>query len=134
MNGRQIGSMNGAFIRGDFDLTGVTRPGTRATIAVLISPEPHPGVPHERTVNLGTGHNGGVTAIDGPTFLATIGLDWMPAVRDSDTGDEFLNGEISYSLREVQGWLNAGGFTTTRSGHIPHSATGRRRRRRGTPS
>ena len=86
VNGRQVGSLRGAFLRGDFDLTGIVQPGSRATLAVLVSPEPHPGIPHEHTVNLGTGHNGGITAIDGPTFLSTIGWDWIPAVRDRDTG------------------------------------------------
>ncbi len=86
INGRQIGSMRGAFLRGDFDITELVKPAARATIAVLVSPEPHPGVPHEHTVKLGTGHNGGETAIDGPTFLSTIGWDWIPAVRDRDTG------------------------------------------------
>ena len=32
------------------------------------------------------GSNGGETAIDGPTFLSTIGWDWLPAIRDRDTG------------------------------------------------
>ena len=32
------------------------------------------------------GSNGGESAIDGPTFLSTIGWDWLPAVRDRDTG------------------------------------------------
>jgi beta-galactosidase/beta-glucuronidase len=32
------------------------------------------------------GLNGGMTAIDGPTFLSTIGWDWIPAIRDRDTG------------------------------------------------
>jgi hypothetical protein len=32
------------------------------------------------------GKNGGITAIDGPTFLSTIGWDWIPAIRDRDTG------------------------------------------------
>ena len=34
----------------------------------------------------GVGPNGGITAIDGPTFLSTIGWDWIPAIRDRDTG------------------------------------------------
>ena len=86
VNGRQAGSMRGAFLRGDFDLTDFVQPGKRAIVAVLVSPQPHPGVPHEHTVKLGTGHNGGETSIDGPTFLSTIGWDWIPAVRDRDTG------------------------------------------------
>ncbi len=86
VNGRQAGTLRGAFLRGDFDVTDFVRPGSSATIAVLVAPQPHPGVPHEHTVALGTGHNGGETAIDGPTFLSTIGWDWIPAIRDRDTG------------------------------------------------
>jgi beta-mannosidase len=86
VNGHRAGSMKGAFIRGDFDVSSFVKPGRTAVIAVLISPQPHPGVPHEHTVALGVGKNGGETAIDGPTFLSTIGWDWLPAVRDRDTG------------------------------------------------
>ena len=35
---------------------------------------------------LGIGKNGGETALDGATFLSTIGWDWLAAVRDRDTG------------------------------------------------
>ena len=86
VNGSEAGTMRGAFIRGDFDISELVKPGRRAVLAVLVSPQPHPGVPHEHTVALGVGQNGGETAIDGPTFLSTIGWDWLPAVRDRDTG------------------------------------------------
>ena len=86
VNGKQAGTMRGAFIRGDFDVTEYVKPGMRAVVAVLVSPQPHPGIPHEHTVALGVGKNGGETALDGPTFLSTIGWDWLPAVRDRDTG------------------------------------------------
>lgn len=86
LNGKQIGTMRGAFIRGDFDITGLVQPGKTASLAVLVAPQPHPGTPHEHTVANGTGHNGGETAIDGPTFLSTIGWDWLMAVRDRATG------------------------------------------------
>jgi mannosylglycoprotein endo-beta-mannosidase len=86
VNGREVGTMRGAFIRGDFDISQFVQPGRRAVLAVLVAPQPHPGVPHEHTVALGVGQNGGETAIDGPTFLSTIGWDWLPAVRDRDTG------------------------------------------------
>ena len=62
------------------------KPGKQAVVAVLVSPQPHPGVPHEHTLRDGMGRNGGITAIDGPTFLSTIGWDWLPAIRDRDTG------------------------------------------------
>jgi mannosylglycoprotein endo-beta-mannosidase len=86
VNGHDAGTMRGAFIRGDFDITAWVKPGSVAVLAVLVSPQPHPGVPHEHTVALGVGANGGESAIDGPTFLSTIGWDWLPAVRDRDTG------------------------------------------------
>jgi beta-mannosidase len=86
VNGREAGNILGAFVRGDFDITGLVQPGRRAVLAVLVSPQPHPGIPHEHTVALGVGQNGGETAIDGPTFLSTIGWDWLPAIRDRDTG------------------------------------------------
>ena len=35
---------------------------------------------------MASGQNGGISAIDGPTFLCTIGWDWLPAIRDRDTG------------------------------------------------
>jgi mannosylglycoprotein endo-beta-mannosidase len=86
VNGREVGTMRGAFIRGDFDISQFVQPGRRAVLAVLVAPQPHPGEPHEHTVALGVGQNGGETAIDGPTFLSTIGWDWLPAIRDRDTG------------------------------------------------
>ncbi len=86
VNGQKAGEMRGAFVRGDFDVTAFVKPGKTAALAVLVSPQPHPGEPHEHTVANGVGKNGGETAIDGPTFLSTIGWDWLPAVRDRDTG------------------------------------------------
>jgi hypothetical protein len=86
VNGTQAGTIRGAFIRGVFDVTAKVTPGETAVIAVLVTPEPHPGVPHEHTLRNGVGQNGGVTALDGPTFLSTIGWDWLDAVRDRDTG------------------------------------------------
>jgi hypothetical protein len=86
VNGTQVGTMRGAFIRGIFDVTAQVKPGKQAVIAVLVSPQPNPGIPHEHTLRAGIGPNGGVSAIDGPTFLCTIGWDWLPAIRDRDTG------------------------------------------------
>ena len=86
VNGSKVGTMRGAFIRGDFDISAYVKPGRQAVLAVLVSPQPHPGVAHEHTVEQGVGKNGGDTAIDGPTFLSTIGWDWLPAIRDRDTG------------------------------------------------
>jgi hypothetical protein len=86
VNGTQVGTIRGAFIRGIFDITALVKPGKKAVVAVLVAPQPHPGVPHEHTLTNGLGKNGGITAIDGPTFLCTLGWDWIPAIRDRDTG------------------------------------------------
>ena len=86
VNGAQVGTMHGAFIRGVFDITAQVKPGQPAVVAVLVTPEPNPGVPHEHTLRDGVGQNGGITALDGPTFLSTLGWDWLNAVRDRDTG------------------------------------------------
>ena len=86
VNGRQVGAMKGAFSRGMFDISPDVKPGKTAVLAVLVSPQPHPDDPHEHTIRDGVGKNGGITAIDGPTFLSTIGWDWIPAIRDRDTG------------------------------------------------
>ena len=86
VNGKQVGAIKGAFIRGTFDISSAVKPGRQAVLAVMVSPQPHPGVPHEHTIRNGIGKNGGITAIDGPTFLSTIGWDWMPGIRDRDTG------------------------------------------------
>lgn len=86
VNGTEVGTTRGAFMRGIFDISEQVEPGKSAVIAVLVSPQPHPGISHEHTLRDGLGKNGGESAIDGPTFLSTIGWDWLPAIRDRDTG------------------------------------------------
>jgi hypothetical protein len=55
-------------------------------LAIRISPPPHPGIPQEQSVLGGPGENGGMMCLDGPTFVATEGWDWIPAERDRDSG------------------------------------------------
>jgi hypothetical protein len=86
VNGRQVGTIKGAFTRGIFNLTPCVTVGAANALAVHILPQPHPGATHEKTIASGTGPNGGVTAMDGPAFLCSIGWDWIPTIRDRDTG------------------------------------------------
>ena len=86
VNGRQAGTIKGAFSRGVFDVTDLVTVGGPNALAVQVQPQPHPGQTHEKTMATGTGPNGGITASDGPTFLCTIGWDWIPTIRDRDTG------------------------------------------------
>jgi len=86
LNGRRLGVLKGAFIRGVFDVTPLLRRHGDNVLAVRVSPPPHPGIPSEESILYGPGGNGGALALDGPTFIATEGWDWLPAMRDRDTG------------------------------------------------
>ena len=94
LNGKPLGSVRGAFARGEFDITPGTRPGPLPdpkpgepdVLAILVHPQPHAGKPHQKSLARGVGGNGGVTGTDGPTFLSAIGWDWIPTIRDRDTG------------------------------------------------
>jgi Exo-beta-D-glucosaminidase Ig-fold domain/Concanavalin A-like lectin/glucanases superfamily/Glycosyl hydrolases family 2/Glycosyl hydrolases family 2, sugar binding domain/Glycosyl hydrolases family 2, TIM barrel domain len=83
INGEKAGNIKGAFIRGRFAFTPVSGANV---IAIKVSPPPNPGTPHEQSIKGGVGENGGQLAIDGPTFVATEGWDWIPAIRDRNTG------------------------------------------------
>ena len=86
VNGQRVGDVQGAFIRGQFDVTQLLHAGGRNVIAVRVSPPPHPGIAHEQSLAAGPGPNGGMQTMDGPTFFATEGWDWIPAIRDRNTG------------------------------------------------
>jgi Exo-beta-D-glucosaminidase Ig-fold domain/Glycosyl hydrolases family 2/Concanavalin A-like lectin/glucanases superfamily/Glycosyl hydrolases family 2, TIM barrel domain len=88
LNGKSLGAITGAFIRGTFDVTGIWKAskGDTNVLAVEVSPPPHPGIPQEQSVKGGPGENGGIMCLDGPTFVASEGWDWIPAVRDRETG------------------------------------------------
>jgi hypothetical protein len=86
LNGRKVGSIVGAFLRGSYDVTDLLRHEGENALAVRISPPPHPGIPQEQSMKGGPGDNGGAMLLDGPTFVATEGWDWIPAIRDRDSG------------------------------------------------
>jgi beta-galactosidase/beta-glucuronidase len=86
LNGKRIGTIKGAFIRGAFDVTEAVKTGGANVLAVRVSPPPHPGIPHEQSIKAGPGENGGIMCLDGPTFVDTEGWDWIPSIRDRDTG------------------------------------------------
>jgi hypothetical protein len=86
VNGTAVGTMKGAFLRGRFEVGKYLVPGARNSIAVRVSPPPHPGIAHEQSLAGGRGDNGGALMVDGPTFGASEGWDWIPGVRDRNTG------------------------------------------------
>ncbi len=87
LNGKKLGNIKGAFIRGTFDITNlVRRDGKNNILAVHIYPPANPGIPHEQSMVAGQGLNGGMLSLDGPTFISSIGWDWIPGIRDRNTG------------------------------------------------
>ncbi len=87
LNGKKLGNIKGAFIRGKFDVTDlIYRDGKTNILAVHVYPPANPGIPHEQSMIAGQGLNGGMTSLDGPTFIASVGWDWIPGIRDRNTG------------------------------------------------
>ena len=66
-------------------MSALCQDGETAAVAVRISRRRIPAAArtHRKT---GTGPNGGILSEDGPTFLCTLGWDWIPAIRDRDIG------------------------------------------------
>ena len=85
LNGVKLGEMSGAFERGAFDATRELKPAGNV-LAVRVSPPPNPGIPHEESARTGQGPNGGQLCLDGPTFISSEGWDWVPGIRDRNTG------------------------------------------------
>jgi hypothetical protein len=85
-NGKYLGHITGAFIRGNFDVTSLAKIGATNVLAVMVVPPPDPGIPSEQSIKFGAGDNGGKLCIDSPTFVCTEGWNWIPAIRDRDTG------------------------------------------------
>ena len=85
LNGSLLGTITGAFIRGQFDITSFLHKDGTNILAVHILPPPHPGIPHEQNLQ-GSGPNGGLLCYDGPTFVCTEGWDWIPGIRDRNMG------------------------------------------------
>ncbi|HEY2861772.1 MAG TPA: LamG-like jellyroll fold domain-containing protein [Terracidiphilus sp.] len=86
LNGKRLGNVTGAFLRGNFDVTELLVKSGLNALAVRVSPPPHPGLAQEESIKAGPGDNGGIQMLDGPTFLATEGWDWIPTIRDRNTG------------------------------------------------
>ncbi len=85
LNGHSIGRINGAFLRGKFDVTDLLTPGGKNVLAVRVIKNETPGFPTEQNRN-STDANGGELGGDNPTFHASIGWDWIPTIRGRNTG------------------------------------------------
>ncbi len=93
LDGEHVGSMEGAFIRGVFDVTDIAaRAGRRSVLAVRVGKLDYsegPALPSYASGVTRGGRNGGPTGItleNGPTFFCTAGWDWLPTIPDRDLG------------------------------------------------
>lgn len=88
MNGTAVGRIDGAFIRGRFDITPLAKPGATNYLAVLIHRVADPGPDHQimhKTLGSPTS-NGDVLGYDSPTFIASAGWNWLPVIRGREIG------------------------------------------------
>ncbi len=86
LNGRELGSVSGAFIRGVFDATPALAANGPNVLAVRVWPSPHFWIGQEESVKAGAGPNGAEGTMDGPSFFPSEGWDWIPTIRDRNTG------------------------------------------------
>jgi hypothetical protein len=84
-NGQYLGHITGAFIRGTFDVASLAHDG-KNVLAVMIAPPPDPGLLAEESMKFGPREDGGKLCLDGPTFQCSEGWDWIPPIRDRDSG------------------------------------------------
>ncbi|SNS18922.1 Glycosyl hydrolases family 2, sugar binding domain [Actinacidiphila glaucinigra] len=88
LNGKQAGTLTFPFARAAYDVTALLAADGPQALAVKISPMPFPGSPGDKG-------SAGLAFVDAganmmnrnsPTYLASSGWDWMPAVRDRAAG------------------------------------------------
>ena len=84
LNSQRIGCIEGAFMRGRFNVTGILKQGTNH-LAVEIVCNDHFAAAKEKDAQT-TQFNGGILGADNPTFHATVGWDWITTVRGREAG------------------------------------------------
>jgi beta-galactosidase/beta-glucuronidase len=84
-NGHYLGRIEGAFTRGQFDVSDFIIPGQANALAVRIIKNDNPGNIKEKTA-LSTDKNGGALGADNPTYHASVGWDWIPTIRGRNIG------------------------------------------------
>lgn len=87
LNGSEVGTVTSPFARGAFDVTKLLTDSDQV-LAVRISPMPVPGSPGDKGPSGLAFVDAGANTMNrnSPTYLASSGWDWMPAVRDRAAG------------------------------------------------
>ena len=101
LNRQQIGTIDGAFMRGVFDITPYVKPRDNYLKIHIIANDNPGGVKVKTEKN--TDFNGGILGADNPTFHATIGWDWISTIRGRDIGiwdDVYLTASDDVTLSD----------------------------------
>ena len=84
LNGQRLGSIEGAFQRGRFNVTGLLREkGNHLAVEIICND--HFAAIKEKDA-FSTQFNGGIVGADNPTFHASVGWDWITTVRGREAG------------------------------------------------
>ncbi|MFF4836396.1 discoidin domain-containing protein [Streptomyces sp. NPDC001315] len=88
LNGHGVGEVTFPFARSAYDITGFLAAEGDNVLAVRISPMPVPGSPGDKGPAGESWVDAGANTMNrnSPTYLASSGWDWMPAVRDRAAG------------------------------------------------
>ena len=133
LNDTKLGSIEGAFKRGKFDITPFLKDKDNELL-VLIHANDNPGGVKVKTEK-NTDYNGGILGADNPTFHATIGWDWISTIRGRDIGiwdDVYLtaSGDVTVSDPVVTTKLGESDTLATMTpavmltNHAHHAVTG----------
>jgi beta-galactosidase/beta-glucuronidase len=104
-NGHFLGRIDGAFIRGNFNISKYANYGGENYLAILIRKNENPG-PVTLQTKESPGGNGGVLGADNPTIHAGVGWDWVPTIRGRNIGiynDVYLS--YTDDVRIVNPWI-----------------------------
>jgi hypothetical protein len=85
LNGHKLGLIEGAFTRGQYDVTDILLPEENNVLAVRIKKNDTPGFVKEQT-KFSHDANGGEIGADNPTFHASVGWDWIPTIHGRNIG------------------------------------------------
>ncbi|WP_433340059.1 discoidin domain-containing protein [Streptomyces sp. CA-253872] len=88
LNGRRAGELSHPFARAALDVTALLATHGENALAVRVSPMPVPGSPGDKGPAGESWVDAGAEQMNknSPTYLASSGWDWMPAVRDRGAG------------------------------------------------
>ncbi|MDR2359896.1 MAG: hypothetical protein LBD85_01260 [Oscillospiraceae bacterium] len=98
VNPAKTHSIEGAFIRGVFDITEYVTADAQNAIEVIIYANDTPGAVTTQGLAEGPGPNGGLLGADNPTLHASVGWDWIPTIPGRNIG---IYGEVSAEVTDA---------------------------------